>query len=306
MDARPRANLAVAFIGLNRFDEANDVLRRALSQKLETTKMHARLYQIAFVKGDAPAMKDQLAWAATKPEEALTWQAQTSDFSGQLAKANQFSDHAIELARQSGVKEITAQALLQQAGRNAAFGNCAPVSGIVTSALALSREQANLVAAASALAGCGQAAAAQANLDEVSKAFPQDTLLNTISIPIARAQLELNRGNAAQVIQLIETAKRYEVAGEFWPQYLRGQAYLKQGNGAQAAMEFQTIVDHRGWYPVSPLYPLAELGSARAAVISGNNARARKYYQDFFTLWKDAESTIPILIAARAEYEKLK
>ncbi len=306
MDARPRANLAVAFIGLNRFDEANDVLRRALSQKLETTKMHARLYQIAFVKGDAPAMKDQLAWAATKPEEALTWQAQTSDFSGQLAKANQFNDHAIELARQSGVKEITAQALLQQAGRNAAFGNCAPVSGIVTSALALSREQANLVAAASALAGCGQAAAAQANMDEVSKAFPQDTLLNTISIPIARAQLELNRGNAAQVIQLIETAKRYEVAGEFWPQYLRGQAYLKQGNGAQAAMEFQTIVDHRGWYPVSPLYPLAELGSARAAVISGNNARARKYYQDFFTLWKDADSTIPILIAARAEYEKLK
>ena len=306
MDARPRANLAVAFIGLNRFDEANDVLRRALSQKLETTKMHARLYQIAFVKGDAPAMKDQLAWAATKPEEALTWQAQTSDFSGQLAKANQFNDHAIELARQSGVKEITAQALLQQAERNAAFGNCAPVSGIVTSALALSREQANLVAAASALAGCGQAAAAQANMDEVSKAFPQDTLLNTISIPIARAQLELNRGNAAQVIQLIETAKRYEVAGEFWPQYLRGQAYLKQGNGAQAALEFQTIVDHRGWYPVSPLYPLAELGSARAAVISGDNARARKYYQDFFTLWKDADSTIPFLIAARAEYEKLK
>jgi serine/threonine protein kinase/Tfp pilus assembly protein PilF len=306
MDARPRANLAVAFIGLNRFDEANDVLHRALSQKLETTKMHARLYQIAFVKGDAPAMKDQLAWAATKPEEALTWQAQTSDFSGQLAKANQFNDHAIELARQSGVKEITAQALLQQAERNATFGNCAPVNGIVTSALALSREQANLVAAASALAGCGQAAAAQANMDEVSKAFPQDTLLNTISIPIARAQLELNRGNAAQVIQLIETAKRYEVAGDFWPQYLRGQAYLKQGNGAQAAMEFQTIVDHRGWYPVSPLYPLAELGCARAAVISGNNARARKYYQDFFTLWKDADSTIPILIAARAEYEKLK
>jgi serine/threonine protein kinase/tetratricopeptide (TPR) repeat protein len=305
-DARPHANLAVAFIGLNRFDEAIDVLRRAVSQKLETTKMHARLYQIAFVKGDAAVMKDQLAWAATKPEEALTWQAQTSDFSGQLATAKQFNERAIELARQSGVKEIIAQVLLQQAGRNAAFGNCAPVSGIVTSALALSHEQSNLAAAANALAACGQASAAQANMDEVSKAFPQDTLLNTISIPIARAQLELNRGNAAQVIQLLEPAKRYEVAGEFWPQYLRGQAYLKQGDGAQAAAEFKTIVDHRGWYPVSPLYPLAELGSARAAVISGDNPRARKYYQDFFTFWKDADPTIPILIAAKAEYEKLK
>lgn len=305
-DARPYANLAVAFMGLNRFDEAKEVLRRALSQKLVTTKMHARLYQIAFIQGDAAAMNEQLVWAASKPEELQTWQAQTSDFSGQSAKANQFNDRAIELARQGGVKEITAQVLLQQAGRNATFGNCAPVSGIVTSALALSREQANLVAAANALAACGQAAAAQASMSEVTKAFPQDTLLNTISIPIARAQLELNRGNPAQVIPLLDAAKKYEVAGEFWPPYLRGQAYLKLGNGEQAASEFKTILDHRGWYPVSPLYPLAKLGAARAAVLSGDNVKARMYYQDFFTLWKDADPKLPILIEAKAEYEKLK
>ncbi len=305
-DARPYTNLAVAFMGLNRFDEAKDVLRRALSQKLETPKMHARLYHIAFVQGDAAAMKEQLASTLPKPEEIQMWQAQTCDFSGQLVKANQFNDHAIELARQSGVKEIIAQMLLQQAVRNATFGNCTPVSGIVTSALALSREQANLVVAANALAACGQAGAALANMDEVSKAFPNDTLLNTISIPIARAQLELNRRNPAQVIQLLEAAKKYDVAGEFWPQYLRGQAYLKQGNGAQAATEFKSIIDHRGWYPVSPLYPLAELGAARAAVLSDDKAKARKYYQDFFILWRDADPTIPTLIEAKAEYEKLK
>jgi len=305
-DARPYANLAVAFMGLNRFDEAKEVLHRALSQKLETTKMHARLYHIAFIQSDAAAMNEQLLWAATKPEEAQTWQAQTSEFSGQLVKANQFNDRAIELARQGGVKEIIAQVLLQQAGRNATFGNCAPVSGIVTSALALSREQANLVAAANALAACGQASAAQANILEVTKAFPEDTLVNTISIPIARAQLELNRGNPAQVIQLLDAAKKYEVAGEFWPPYLRGQAYLKLGNGAQAATEFKTIIDHRGWYPVSPLYPLAKLGAARAAVISEDKAKARMYYQDFFTLWKEADPKLPILIEAKAEYEKLK
>ncbi len=305
-DARPYANLAVAFMGLNRFDEAKEVLHRALSQKLETTKMHARLYHIAFIQSDAAAMNEQLLWAATKPEEVQTWQAQTSEFSGQLVKANQFNDRAIELARQGGVKEIIAQVLLQQAGRNATFGNCAPVSGIVTSALALSREQANLVAAANALAACGQASAAQANILEVTKAFPEDTLLNTISIPIARAQLELNRGNPAQVIQLLDAAKKYEVAGEFWPPYLRGQAYLKLGNGAQAATEFKTILDHRGWYPVSPLYPLAKLGAARAAVLSEDKAKARMYYQDFFTLWKEADPKLPILIEAKAEYEKLK
>jgi eukaryotic-like serine/threonine-protein kinase len=305
-DARPHANLAVAFMGLNRFDEAKDVLRRALSQKLETTNMHTRLYHIAYVQGDAVAMKEQLDWTAGKPDEAQSWQAQTADFSGQFAKANQFNDRAIELARQSGVKEINAQVLLQEAGRNATFGNCAPVSEIVTSALALSRERANLVAAANALAACGQAAAAQANMDELSRRFPQDTLLSTISIPIARAQLELSRGNAAQALQLLDPARKYEVAGEFWPQYLRGQAYVKQGNGAQAATEFKTIIDHRGWYPVSPLYPLAQLGLARAATLTGDRAKARKSYQDFFALWKDADPTIPVLIEARGEYEKLK
>jgi hypothetical protein len=176
----------------------------------------------------------------------------------------------------------------------------------VTSALALSREQANLAAAVNALATCGQAAAAQAGISELTKAFPQDTLLNTISIPIARAQLELNRGNPAPVIQLLDAAKKYEVAGEFWPPYLRGQAYLRLGNGVQAAAEFKTILDHRGWYPVSPLYPLAKLGAARAAVLSGDNVKARMYYQDFFTFWKDADPKLPILIEAKAEYEKLK
>ena len=120
-----------------------------------------------------------------------------------------------------------------------------------------------------------------------------------------RAQLELNRGNTAQAIQLLEPARKYEVYGHFWPQYLRGQAYLKQGDGAQATREFQTIIDHRGWYPMSPLYPLAHVGLARAAVLSGDHAKARKAYQDFFALWKKADAAIPILVTAHQEYDKL-
>jgi serine/threonine protein kinase/predicted Zn-dependent protease len=302
-DARVHANQGVAFMGLNRFDEARDVLRQAA---VKTTNMHVRLYHIAFVQGDAAAMKEQLDWTGAKPEEVQTWQAQTADFSGQLARANEFNDRAIELTRQSGVKEINAQLLLQRAVRNAVFGNCATVTETVNQALDLSRERANLVSAANALAACGQAAPAQANLDELTKRFPQDTLLSTISVPIARAQMELGRGNAAQAIQLLDAARKYEVAGEFWPQYLRGQAYLKLGNAPQAAAEFKTIIDHRGWYPVSPLYPLAHVGFARAAALSGDNAKARKAFQDFFNLWKDADASIPILVAARAEYEKVK
>ena len=153
----------------------------------------------------------------------------------------------------------------------------------------------------------GFACLAQALVDDLSKQFPQDSLLNTVSIPIIRAQNELGRGNAALAIQLLEPTRKYEVFGDFWTQYLRGQAYLKLGNGALAAAEFKTIIDHRGWYPVSPLYPLAQIGAARAAHLSGDDVKARQYYQDFlFVIWKDADPSIPILIEAHAEYEKLK
>jgi len=196
--------------------------------------------------------------------------------------------------------------LLQQARRNAMFGNCAPVNEIVRKALALSREQANLVSAANAFAACNQSGPAQSLIDELSSEYPADTLVNTVSLPLIRAQLELHRGNPAQAIQFLEPARKYDVYGDFWPQYVRAQAYLKQGDGAQATTEFRAIIDHRGWYPLSPLYPLAHAGLARAAALSGDEVKARKAYQDFFALWKDADANIPLLVAARQEYDKLK
>jgi outer membrane protein assembly factor BamD (BamD/ComL family) len=136
--------------------------------------------------------------------------------------------------------------------------------------------------------------------------FSLDTLLNASWLPIIKAQNELNKGNPEQAIQLLESTRRYEAFGDYWPQYLRGEAYLKLKSGAQAAAEFKTILDHRGWYLTSPLYPLAQLGIARAAVISGDNAAARTAYQDFFALWKDADANLPALVAAHQEYDKVK
>lgn len=307
-DARPYVNLAVAFVGQNRLEEAKDILKQAQAQKLESANMHQRLYHIAFIQNDAAAMKAQIDWAnaAGKPEEALNWEAQVAGFSGKLESAGQISDRVLEMIRHGDAREQTAQLLLVEAVRSAALGNCARSGGLTKQALDLSREQANLVAAANAYAACGQAAPAQSIVDDLMKRFPLDTLLNTNLIPIIRGQLELSRGNGALAIQLLEPARKYEVFGDFWPQYIRGQAYLKQNNGPAAITEFRVILDHRGWYPVSPLYPLAHLGLARGAALSGDQVTARKAYQDFFALWKDADANLPALVAARAEYEKLK
>jgi len=306
-EAKAHANLAIAFIGLNRYDEAKQVLQQALAQKLETDSMHTHLFHLDFVKGDAAGMKQELDWAAAKsPSLAQAWQAQAAEFYGQSTKADQFTQQALDIAQRNGAKEAAAQVLLQQATRHAAFRDCAKVAELTNKALTLSRDLSSLHQSANALAACGEAPGAQSLIDELQKRFATDTLLNSVSVPLIRAQLELTRGNAAQALQLLDSARRYEAFGDFWPQYVRAQAYLKQGNGVQAGAEFKNILDHRGWYPLSPLYALAQLGYARAAVVNGDSATARKAYQDFFQLWKDADPSLPFVAEAHQEYDKLK
>ena len=111
----------------------------------------------------------------------------------------------------------------------------------------------------------------------------------------------------------LEAAAPYELGkpsqfqlGTLYPAYIRGQAQLLAHNGSAAATEFHRFLDHRGIVINFPLGTLAHLGLARAYALSGNTPKARVAYQDFLTLWKDADPDIPILKEAKAEYAKLQ
>jgi hypothetical protein len=155
-----------------------------------------------------------------------------------------------------------------------------------------------------ALALCGEANQAKPLTDELSRLYPEDTLCNELWLPLIRAASALQQNKAALAIEQLQPASRYEAAAEFWPAHLRGQAYLKLGRGAEAVAEFQKILDHRGYAPLSSLYSLAHLGRARAAGLTGDSALSRKGYKDFFAVWKDADADQPILSEARREHEK--
>ncbi len=302
------SNLVQTFITLNRFAEAKEVLEQALQQKIDTTAFHTDLYQIAFVGGDTAAMKQQLDWATGKPDEyvAMDWQTQASDFAGQRRRAQEFSRRAIDLAVRGEAKELASGYGAEEALRGAAFGQCQQTKTDAAHALALERNQLSLTRSAVALALCGEVGQAQSIMDELAKRYPKDTLINSLWLPVIRAAIEINRNQPGQAIQLLEATRRYEGASEFWPQYLRGQAYLRQHAGAEAAAEFQTIIKHRGVAPLSALYPLAQLGLARAAAMAGDAAKARAAAQDFLALWKEADGEIPIFQEAKQEYGKLK
>jgi predicted Zn-dependent protease len=303
--APTRINLARAFLCLNRFEEAKETVRQARAQGLEDPTMHAVLYRIGFIEGDTAAMKQQVAWAAGRPDEffAQEWQASSAESAGQARGAAAFYDRAVELALQHDQKEVAARYLSSKARGQSAVGHCNHIGELIQRALTIAHGTNALINSANAFALCGDVSQAQQLADELAKSAP-----NAIWLPTIRGAIELNRNNPAQAIQLLQTAGRYE-AGEFfqlWPAYIRGLTYLRAQDGTAAMAEFQKILDHRGLVAVSILYPLSYVGLARAAVLTGDTSKARKAYQDFFALWKDADSDIPILIEAKKEYEQLK
>lgn len=307
--AAPHSNLARALIRLHRYDESVAVLDRAIHQlKLDSEHLRTFVYHNAFIRGDAATMKQQIDLQSGRRDEymAVDWQTNAAAFGGQSGRAEELSRHAIDLAAGNNAKAVAAQYAAEAAVRAAVFGRCAQTKSTTAQALTLERNQVSLTRSGLALALCGKVSQAQSLVDGLTKQYPQFTIVNGIWLPSIRAALELDHNNPAKALAELQVASRYEAAAEFWPQYLRGLANLKLGKGAEAAVEFQKILDHRGQAPMSPLFSLAHLGLARAATLQGDAAKARKAYEDFFALWKEADGDIPVLMEAKKEYEKIK
>jgi eukaryotic-like serine/threonine-protein kinase len=300
-------NRAGAFVRLNRFEEAREIAQEALNQKLDGTAIHRWLYTVAFIQGDAAEMKRHIDWGSGRLQEheSLGWQAAAAAYMGQLEAAREISRRAIEMAVKRGFEDSAAQLAIADAARDAVVGDCRRVRKQGAFALTLSRDRGTLEGVGRAKALCGEQQEAQSIIDELSRRFPRATLTNGVWLPVMRAALELHRGKPEQAVLLLETPKPYERATYFWSTYLRGQAFLRRGNGPEAAREFQRILDHRGEDPMSPMYPLAHLGLARAAVLSGEKGRSRKSYQDFLALWRDADPGVQVLIEAKKEYASI-
>jgi tetratricopeptide (TPR) repeat protein len=306
--AAQAVNLTQAFVSLGRFADAKAVVEQATHQNLDSTVLRTFQYQAAFVSGDAAAMQEQLDWTHGKPDEyvGLDWQSQAVAFIGQWRRSQDFSGKAVDLATRSEAKEVAARYVAEAALRGAVLGQCSQIKAATSHSPGLERNAPFLTRGAVALALCGEAGQAQSMIDELTKEHPKDTLINSLWVPLIRASIQFNRGNPAEAVQLLEPTRRYEAAAEFWPQYLRGLSYLKLKSGNEAVAEFQKILDNRGQAPLSVLYPLAHLGLARAAALTGDTAKSRKAYQDFLALWKDADSDLTVLQEARQEYEKVK
>jgi eukaryotic-like serine/threonine-protein kinase len=290
-----------AYMCLDRLAEAKQLAEKLRAQGLGGARIHQRFLEIAYVEGDDAAVVREIQWFAGKPVEYLSFglQAANQNTLGQRSESSKLYRRAAETALRHGLRNAAAEFEEADARADALSGNCQTVRRLGRPALAL--------------AMCGDAAQAEKLAGETSKLFPNGTVWNAVQLPAIRAAIALKRDQPDKAVVLLASASPYERA---YPEavYLRGLAYLRLRKGVEAAAEFQNILDHKGaswgstWlHPNWGLYySLSYLGLARGAALAGDPAKAGKSFQDFLALWKDADPDIPILIAAKAEYAKLK
>jgi eukaryotic-like serine/threonine-protein kinase len=302
-------SLVFAYFGANRPDEAQQTLQQALARFPDNETLHYVAHFVARGLGKTADADRELAWSSGKKWEyrVLLNEVRARQELGQLRSSEEITQHIQDIGKNQNLPELAETDWGWLAMVQADFGFCDRALKNLASVSAISGRSA-VTFSGYVFAACGQAQKAEAVAARLNKEYPLNSFTQKSEIPQIRARLSLQRGDAAQAIKDLHPAEAYQF-GEVElgiPAYLRGMAYLKSKQGTEAAAEFQKVLDHRGASGASPYCALANLGLARSHALIGDAAKARTTYQDFLSLWKDADPDIPILKEAKAEYAKLQ
>ncbi len=303
-------NLAGSLLALNRLDEARATLKLAADRQLDFIGASRLSYLLAFVQGDTETMARELeaSIGLRQTNSAFGWQAHTSAAAGLVKTAHDQYRQGIQMSLRGGFTEVAAQLIVEDAEMHAAVGQCTDALSEVSEGLRMGRDNATLERAGRVLGLCGAGNDAVRLASELERRFPQATLTINLAIPVIAAATALRQGHPARAVELLEPVRPFDHApsAEFWPLYLRGQAYLQLKNGQAAGGEFQSIVDHQGEVPGSILFAPAHLGLAQSKAMTNDMAAAREAYARMLELWKPADSNLQPLEEARAAYARLQ
>ena len=309
-------NLFSSYVSVDRLEEAKATFARIVSRGFDNPSNHPSRYMVAFLEQDRAGMDRELAYARENKEVEswiLYFESCTHSYYGRQAKARELIALASAAAVAQNEKETAAGYAAEAALREALFGNVAVARQAIQKTLTNSVGQDVQAAAALTYAFTGDRAKAQSLADTMAKQFPQNTLVQFNYLPTIRAGIAVDAGHPEEALELLKPARPYELGQpaqimlmNLYPVYIRGEAYLAARDYKSAIGEFQEILEHPGMSLNEPIAALAHLGIAHAYVAQGDKDRARSAYQDFLSLWKEADPGIPILRHAKAEYASLQ
>jgi predicted Zn-dependent protease len=311
--------LAAGYIYLDRYGEAESILKQGSERGLETPETLGQRYDLAFLQGHVSEMEQQVALSQRNADTEnwlLDHEAFVLAYTGHLREARTTSRRAANLAEQAAHTERAALSETGAAVWEAFSGDALGAKSSAARAISLSNQREVQYGAAFALALVGDYARSTALANDLEDRFPEDTSVKFSYLPVLRAIVALKQGEPSKAIELLQISAPYDLGtqrssihglfGALYPIYVRGEAYLAARRGPEAVAEFQKILNHRGIVISDPVGAVARLELARAYVLSGDKRRAGQAYRDFLLLWKDADPDIPILKQANAEYSKLQ
>jgi tetratricopeptide (TPR) repeat protein len=293
---------------MDRIDEAVAIYDEAKAQKIEIDTLAGPRFQIAFYQHDKATMQELSRSNVADPFRRtmfLGTRARVEEYYGRFRNARRLWAQVKDYSNPNDMP-WNSWLLSAQALSEAVAGNSSLALSLAKEALAESRSRTDNGRAALSLAFAGDDNQAETQARAIDREYPVDTILQNFWLPTTRAVVELHRNHPDAAVRELQRDSRYEQFGSMMPSYVRGEAYLKLGLSAQAAEEFKRVLAHPTWTNVWVFGATAHLQLGRAQVMMGDKAAARKSYQDFLTLWKDADPDIPIYQQAKAEYAKLQ
>jgi tetratricopeptide (TPR) repeat protein len=308
----------VQSIHAERLEEAQEALNDAVVRKFESFDLRNDRIRLAFLRNDQRAMQVQWNHATGRPDayQFLLLRYYFEEYYGRFRRAQELVQQASDIApgtdaEQKYKKSWWDEAVYKTPRWEAESGDSARARQMATTALKTINNRDGKLCLALAFARAGNTEQARKLADALDRNSPLDTVVQNYSLPTIRAAMKLNANDPAGAIAALEPSRKYELSFNYsfnglYPAYIRGLAYLQLRDGRLAAAEFQKMVDHRGLMGVDVIGALAHLQIARAQKMMGDEASARKWYEDFLALWKDADPDIPIYQQAKAEYAKLR
>jgi len=303
------ASLAAALMGMGTYQDALKTIDVANSQELDSVDLRIARSDIERLQGNVSPALSTASWPDDEAarEAVMAHEAWLDVLGGRMAAARKKIHVVADSMAARGFKESAGKVESDMAVVEAEYGDSHKAIEDVSSALAFSHKANVLINAALVFSLTGQTSRANVIVENLLREFPKDTFIYEVWGPEAQATREIRNDHTKRAIELLESAKPYEMGqiAEFFPIYWRGVAYEREKDSANAAIEFQKIIDHRGVSPTSELYPLALLGLARAAAAKGDWSQSHDCYERLLNQWKDADPGIPVLREAKSEFARL-
>jgi tetratricopeptide (TPR) repeat protein len=307
-------NLSLEAIFAQKFDEAKEAYDDAISHGLDSPGVHYDHALLAFLQNDKTEMQKEWAWASQDPVRGryvLSMESKTEAFFGRSRNADRLTRIDAESSMKAELSSDAADFENIAALREAENGNTEQAQLWAAEALGKSQDRATFIFAALAFARAGKTERAQKLVESISQRFPNDFSVQAFLLPSVRAAMKLNEKNPSAALTILQPVEPYDLAFNdvfqyAYPAYLRGLAYVQLKQGRLAADQFRKVLDHSGIGNAFVTGSLSVLQLARAQVLMHDPGAARKSYENFLTLWKDADPDIPVYRQAKAEYAELR